>query len=95
MILKGTQKMATARKFFVLVQCAVGKADDVGVAIVKLGEPVRMVCSISGEYDLLVELVAIDETPVNEMIGTTIHSIPGVERTNTIVAFQVYDPDWV
>ena len=73
----------------VLIQCEIDEISEAAQAIAGL-DGVSEVFSVAGEFDL----VAIVRVPVHEdlarVIPGGIAKVPGVERTETQVAFQVY-----
>jgi DNA-binding Lrp family transcriptional regulator len=73
----------------VLVQCEVDQIPEAAQAIAEL-EGVTEVYSVAGEFDL----VAIVRVHAHEELATVIPQgivrVDGVERTETLIAFQVY-----
>jgi DNA-binding Lrp family transcriptional regulator len=73
----------------VLIQCEIDEISEAAEAIAGL-DGVSEVFSVAGEFDL----VAIVRVPVHEdlarVIPGGIAKVPGVERTETQIAFQVY-----
>jgi DNA-binding Lrp family transcriptional regulator len=74
---------------FILVKCELGRLGEVANAIVEL-DGVSEVHSITGEYDLLVKLYAADYEAFAELIPTRLQRIPGIRRTDTMLAFQAF-----
>jgi DNA-binding Lrp family transcriptional regulator len=74
---------------FVLVKCAPGRLGEVANAIVEL-DGVSEVHSITGEYDLLVKLYAADYDAFGVLIPTRLQGIPGIQHTDTMLAFQAF-----
>jgi DNA-binding Lrp family transcriptional regulator len=73
----------------VLVQCEIDEIPEAAQAIAEL-EGVTEVYSVAGEFDL----VAIVRVRAHEELATVIPQgiarVEGVERTETLIAFQVY-----
>jgi DNA-binding Lrp family transcriptional regulator len=73
----------------VLVQCEIDEIPEAAEAIAEL-EGVTEVYSVAGEFDL----VAIVRVRAHEELATVIPQgiarVEGVERTETLIAFQVY-----
>jgi DNA-binding Lrp family transcriptional regulator len=74
---------------FVLVKCELGRLGEVANAIVEL-DGVSEVHSITGHYDLLVKLYAADYDAFGQLIPERLQRIPGVRRTDTMLAFQAF-----
>jgi DNA-binding Lrp family transcriptional regulator len=74
---------------FVLVKCELGRLGEVASAIVEL-DGVSEVHSITGGYDLLVKLYAADYETFGELIPNRLQRIPGIRRTDTMLAFQAF-----
>lgn len=49
---------------------------------------VQRVQIITGHYDLLVEVRSVDIHELNILITKTFHSIPGIEKTQTMIVLQ-------
>jgi len=73
----------------VLVQCQIDEISEAAQAIADL-EGVTEVYSVAGEFDLvaIVRVHAHDELAT--VIPQGIAKVEGVERTETLIAFQVY-----
>ena len=71
---------------FVLIQCVIGATYEVADAIVEK-EIHSELHSISGEYDLLLKIYIPKDQDVGRYIGEHLHSIAGISRTHTILAF--------
>jgi Lrp/AsnC family transcriptional regulator for asnA, asnC and gidA len=61
---------------------------DVIEAVKKIPEVVNCI-SIMGRYDLMVRVYAVNNRHLQDIVHDKIQSIPGVEGTNTMVAFEV------
>lgn len=62
--------------------------DGVIEALKKIPEVVSCV-SIMGRYDLMVRLYAVNNKHLQDIVHDKLQAIPGVEGTNTMVAFEV------
>lgn len=73
----------------VLVNVERGQFDRIAEALVRL-KGITEVFSVAGQFDL----VAILRTPTNEgiadLVTRQILAIPGITRTQTLMAFKVY-----
>lgn len=79
--------------FFIFVSCARGQTYPVGRAILKEVPGVKEVSSISGKWDLLVQLAVDESRDVGELINERLAAIDGIKKTKTIVAYYVYNPE--
>jgi hypothetical protein len=81
-------------QFLVFLQCISGKTYDVGQEIARRRNPaVVSISSISGEWDLLLDVRIDSRKDVGrEMVGL-LEGIEGVARTNTIVAYPIFNPE--
>ncbi len=62
--------------------------NDVIEALKKIPEVVNCV-SIMGRYDLMARLYAVNNKHLQDIVHDKLQAIPGVEGTNTMVAFEV------
>lgn len=81
------------QSFFIFVRCDRGQTYEVGRRIVRDVPGVKEVSSISGKWDLLVQLAVDDRQDVGELINERLAAIDGIKRTKTLVAYFVYNPD--
>jgi len=51
---------------------------------------VSEVYSVAGNYDLVAVLRAKDNESLADLVSETIRQVPGVVRTETLIAFRVY-----
>ena len=79
--------------FFIFVSCQRGQTYGVGRAILKEVPGVKEVSSISGKWDLLVQLTADRSRDVGELVNERMAAIEGIRKTKTIVAYFVYNPE--
>ena len=73
----------------VLVQCEVDSIPEAGRAIADL-DGVSEVYSVAGGFDLVAIVRVAEHDRLAEVIPDGIAKIAGVERTETLIAFQVY-----
>ncbi len=74
---------------FVQVKCDLGRAYEVADAAVET-EQVSEVYSISGAYDLMMKCYLEDGADIGHFVNQTIHQLPGVKDTFTIIAFKAF-----
>ena len=75
--------------FFIEFQCALGKAYDVAAELADR-EIASEVYSVSGEFDLLAKFYLEDDQDIGHFVADNIHTIKGVERTQTIITFRAF-----
>jgi DNA-binding Lrp family transcriptional regulator len=73
----------------VLIQCEVDAIAEAGNAIAEI-EGVSEVYSVAGEFDLVAIVRVAEHDQLAEVIPGGIAKVQGVERTETLIAFQVY-----
>lgn len=73
----------------VLVQCEVDAIPEAAQAIADL-EGVSEVYSVAGEFDLVAIVRVAEHDELATVIPGGIAKVDGVERTETLIAFQVY-----
>ena len=73
----------------VLVQCEIDEIPEAAQAIAGI-EGVTEVYSVAGEFDLVAIVRVQDHEALAEVIPQGIARVEGVERTETLIAFQVY-----
>ena len=82
------------QQFFVFLQCASGKTYEVGQEIARRRNPsVISISSISGEWDLLLDVRIDSRKDVGKELVGLLQGIEGISRTNTIVAYPVFNPE--
>jgi DNA-binding Lrp family transcriptional regulator len=69
---------------YVLIRTYPGKARNVAEAISKI-TGCRSVCTVTGRYDVIALLEAEDLKSLGDLILQKVHTIDGVERTETAV----------
>jgi DNA-binding Lrp family transcriptional regulator len=73
----------------VLVQCAIDEIPEAAQAIADI-DGVSEVYSVAGEFDLVAIVRVTEHDDLAKVIPGGIAKIGGVERTETLIAFQVY-----
>ena len=73
----------------VLVQCEVDAIGEAAEAIAEI-EGVSEVYSVAGEFDLVAIVRVRDHEALATVIPGGVAKVEGVERTETLIAFQVY-----
>ena len=75
-------------KAFVLVETAIGKTNDVLVAM-KLIPGVMTADAVTGPYDLIITVEGTDHNAIGILVTNKVHSIPGIVRTMTCFAVRL------
>ena len=73
----------------VLVQCEIDAIPEAAQAIADI-DGVSEVYSVAGEVDLVAIVRVAEHDDLATVIPGGIAKVPGVERTETLIAFQVY-----
>jgi DNA-binding Lrp family transcriptional regulator len=73
----------------VLVQCEIDEISEAAQAIAELAG-VTEVYSVAGEFDLVAVVRVHEHEELATVIPQGIARVEGVERTETLIAFQVY-----
>lgn len=73
----------------VLATCNIHKVPETAQAIADLPE-VTEVYSVSGDYDLVIMVRVREHDDLARVVTEEIGRIPGIERTQTLVAFKVF-----
>ena len=73
----------------VLIQCEVDEISEAAQAIADL-DGVSEVYSVAGEFDLIAIFRVADHGDLATVIPGGIAKVDGVERTETLISFQVY-----
>ena len=73
----------------VLVQCEIDEIPEAAQAIADI-EGVTEVYSVAGEFDLVAIVRVGSHDALADVIPGGIARVEGVERTETLIAFQVY-----
>ncbi|MBN9493871.1 Lrp/AsnC ligand binding domain-containing protein [bacterium] len=77
---------------YVLIETDVGKAKAVGAAISDFTYPgarVVVVDTVTGPYDVVVQLEADDLDRLGNAITDAVQKVPGVQRTTTCLAVRL------
>ena len=73
----------------VLVQCEIDEIPEAAQAIADI-DGVTEVYSVAGEFDLVAIVRVREHDDLSKVIPQGIARVEGVERTETLIAFQVY-----
>jgi DNA-binding Lrp family transcriptional regulator len=73
----------------VLIQCEIDSIPEAAQAIADI-EGVSEVYSVAGEFDLVAIVRVGEHDQLADVIPGGIAKVAGVERTETLIAFQVY-----
>jgi DNA-binding Lrp family transcriptional regulator len=73
----------------VLIQCEIDEIPEAAQAIAEL-EGVSEVYSVAGEFDLVAVVRVTQHDELARVIPGGIAKVDGVDRTETLMAFQVY-----
>jgi DNA-binding Lrp family transcriptional regulator len=73
----------------VLIQCEIDVIPEAAEAIAEL-QGVSEVYSVAGEFDLIAIVRVPDHQDLASVIPGGIAKVAGVERTETLISFQVY-----
>jgi DNA-binding Lrp family transcriptional regulator len=73
----------------VLAVCDIHRVPETAQAIADLAE-VSEVYSVSGDYDLVIMVRVRQQEELARVVTESIGKTPGIERTQTLVAFKVY-----
>jgi DNA-binding Lrp family transcriptional regulator len=85
----GTQLEVTVVTAVVLIKAAVERIPEVAEAIAAL-EGVSEVYSVTGEVDLVAMVRVRRHEELAEVIADRMNKIPGVNHTETLIAFRAY-----
>ena len=84
-------KLRKPYKYIILVKAEPGELSDVASSIRDvLGPSVLEVHTITGQYDVIVKLIASGSEELNSLLSK-IHSIPGVRETNTSLILETIE----
>jgi DNA-binding Lrp family transcriptional regulator len=73
----------------VLAVCDIHRIPETAQAVADLSE-VSEVYSVAGDYDLVIMVRVRDHDDLARVVSEEIAKVPGIERTQTLVAFKVY-----
>jgi DNA-binding Lrp family transcriptional regulator len=73
----------------VLINTAQGRTPEVAQALIDL-PGVTEAYSVAGPYDLVAMIRVRQHDDLAEVVAERIQKVPGIEATNTLIAFQAY-----
>ncbi len=73
----------------VLINTAQGKTPEVAQALIEL-EGIGEAYSVAGSYDLVALARVRDHEALADLVSAQVQKIPGIEKTNTLIAFRAY-----
>jgi DNA-binding Lrp family transcriptional regulator len=73
----------------VLIQCEIDEISEAAQAIAEI-DGVSEVYSVAGEFDLIAIVRVADHEDLAKVIPGGIAKVDGVERTETLISFQVF-----
>jgi DNA-binding Lrp family transcriptional regulator len=73
----------------VLINTAQGRTPDVAQALLEL-PGVTEAYSVAGPYDLVAMVRVRQHEDLADLVSGRIQKVPGIEETNTLIAFQAY-----
>ena len=73
----------------VLINTAQGRTPEVAEALLDL-QGVTEAYSVAGPYDLVVIVRVEHHDDLADIVAGRIQKVPGIEATNTLIAFQAY-----
>ena len=73
----------------VLIQCEIDEITEAAEQIAEI-DGVSEVYSVAGEFDLVAIVRVANHDDLAKVIPGAISKVEGVERTETLIAFQVY-----
>lgn len=82
--------------FFVSIRCKPGKTNEVGLALAKKSlAQVEEIYSVSGDWDLMVQIRYDRDVDFEADVLEAVlqENWDKVERTQTVIAYRVYNPD--
>jgi DNA-binding Lrp family transcriptional regulator len=73
----------------VLAVCDIHRVPETAQAVADISE-VSEVYSVAGDYDLVIMVRVRDHEDLARVVTHEIAKVPGIHRTQTLVAFKVY-----
>ena len=73
----------------VLIQCEIDEIDEAAAVIADI-DGVSEVYSVTGEFDLIAIVRVVAHEDLAKVIPGAIAKVEGIERTETLISFQVY-----
>lgn len=74
---------------FVLINTAQGRTPDIAQALIDL-PGITEAYSVAGPYDLVAVARVRHHEELANLVAGRVQKIPGIETTNTLIAFQAY-----
>ena len=82
----------TMKSIFVQIKCDLGRAYAVAAQLADEFENASQIYSTSGHYDLLVQFRLAGWAGSGLFINETLHKVPGIKDTYTIMVFDAFTP---
>ncbi|MEN6602553.1 MAG: Lrp/AsnC ligand binding domain-containing protein [Bryobacteraceae bacterium] len=73
----------------VLINTAQGRTPEVAQALIDL-PGITEAYSVAGSYDLVAIARVRDHETLADLVAARVQNIPGIESTNTLIAFRAY-----
>jgi DNA-binding Lrp family transcriptional regulator len=73
----------------VLINTSQGKTPEVAQALIGLAG-ISEAYSVAGSYDLVALARVRDHEELADLVSLRVQKIPGIENTNTLIAFRAY-----
>ncbi len=73
----------------VLINTSQGRTPEVAQALIDL-PGITEAYSVAGSYDLVAIARVRDHESLADLVAARVQSIPGIESTNTLIAFRAY-----
>ncbi len=77
-----------ATRAFILIETAVGKTRDV-VTSLRQVKGMKSVEAVTGPYDVVAIIEAVDLNSVGETVTQNVHTVPGIVRTITCLVVPI------
>ena len=81
------------RNFFVFIKCELGRTYDVAQHMAWNLDPNPHIYSISGDFDLIAHFVADADLDIGRFVNSSLHAVPGIRDTRTVIAFNTFSKD--
>ena len=76
-----------ATRAYILIETAVGKTNDVSVALKEI-PMMQAVDTVTGPFDIIAVAEADDLPSIGDLISDGMHSIPGIVKTVTCLSVR-------
>jgi len=73
----------------VLINTAQGRTPEVAQALIRL-PGISEAYSVAGSYDLVAMARVRDHEMLADLVSGQVQKVPGIESTNTLIAFRAY-----